>query len=135
MGALAKPARSKIGKRQRDHPPTHWVSPVSMNTDHARVRASTIHAIERAVAHFFGMSVEELHQKSTTRAVTVPRQIAMYLAKHMTDASLTEIGRHFGGRHHTTVMDAIAKVEEQRRREVAVASIITVLVKSIRGLG
>ena len=88
-----------------------------MNTDHARVRASTIHAIERAVAHFFGMSVEELHQKSTTRAVTVPRQIAMYLAKHLTEASLPEIGRQFGGKHHTTVLHSVEKIEEVRKND------------------
>ena len=52
------------------------------------------------MALFFGMPVEGLHQRSTARAVTVPRQIAMYLIKQMTDASLPEIGRHFGGKHH-----------------------------------
>ena len=52
------------------------------------------------MALFFGMPVEGLHQRSTARAVTVPRQIAMYLVKQMTDASLPEIERHFGGKHH-----------------------------------
>jgi chromosomal replication initiator protein len=104
-----------------------------MNTEHVQVRMNNIEVIEQAVAYFFGMPVEDLHQKGTTRAVTVPRQIAMYLAKHMTDASLPEIGRHFGGKHHTTVMHAIAKVEERRRREAGVAATISALVKSIRG--
>ena len=51
------------------------------------------------MAQFFGMPVEGLHQRSTARAVTVPRPIAMYLVKQMTDASLPEVGRHFGGKH------------------------------------
>jgi chromosomal replication initiation ATPase DnaA len=50
-----------------------------------------------------------------SRAVVVPRQIAMYLAKNLTEASLPEIGRQFGGKHHTTVMRSIAKIDEQRR--------------------
>jgi chromosomal replication initiator protein len=46
-----------------------------------------------------------------------PRQVAMYLAKQMTEASLPEIGRQFGGKHHTTVMHSIAKIDEQRRSD------------------
>jgi hypothetical protein len=49
--------------------------------------------------------------------VVVPRQIAMYLAKQMTEASLPEIGRQFGNKHHTTVMHSIAKIDEQRRTD------------------
>jgi chromosomal replication initiator protein len=51
--------------------------------------------------------------------VAVPRQIAMYVAKQLTDASLPEIGRHFGGRHHTTVMHSIARVTELRSTDPA----------------
>ena len=53
----------------------------------------------------------------TTRNVVVPRQIAMYLAKQMTEASLPEIGRQFGNKHHTTVMHSIAKIDELRRTD------------------
>jgi chromosomal replication initiator protein len=49
--------------------------------------------------------------------VVVPRQIAMYLAKQMTEASLPEIGRQFGNKHHTTVMHSIAKIDELRRTD------------------
>ena len=104
-----------------------------MNANSVQVRESTIAAIKGAVAYFFGMSVKELHYKNTTRAVTVPRQIAMYLVKQMTDASLPEIGRHFGGKHHTTVMHSIAKVEEQRRKKDGVDLAIRMLVESIKG--
>jgi chromosomal replication initiator protein len=82
-----------------------------------QVRKITIEAIQRAVAEQFGMRVPELKQKNNSRQIVVPRQIAMYLAKQMTEASLPEIGRQFGGKHHTTVMHSIAKIDEQRRND------------------
>ena len=80
-----------------------------------QVRKITIEAIQRAVAEQFGMKVSDLKQKNNSRNVVVPRQIAMYLAKQMTEASLPEIGRQFGNKHHTTVMHSIGKIDEQRR--------------------
>ena len=82
-----------------------------------QVRKITIEAIQRTVAEQFGMRVPELKQKNNSRQIVVPRQIAMYLAKQMTEASLPEIGRQFGGKHHTTVMHSIAKIDEQRRQD------------------
>jgi chromosomal replication initiator protein len=82
-----------------------------------QVRKITIEAIQRTVAEHFGMKVAELKQKNNSRQIVVPRQIAMYLAKQMTEASLPEIGRQFGGKHHTTVMHSIAKIDEQRRND------------------
>jgi chromosomal replication initiator protein len=82
-----------------------------------QVRKITIEAIQRAVAENFGMRVAELKQKNNSRQIVVPRQIAMYLAKQLTEASLPEIGRQFGGRHHTTVMHYISKIDEQRRND------------------
>ena len=82
-----------------------------------QVRKITIEAIQRAVSEQFGMRVAELKQKNNSRSVVVPRQIAMYLAKQMTEASLPEIGRQFGGKHHTTVMHSIAKIDELRRAD------------------
>ncbi len=74
-----------------------------------QVRKITIEAIQRTVAEQFGMQVSELKQKNNSRQIVVPRQIAMYLAKQMTEASLPEIGRQFGGKHHTTVMHSHCK--------------------------
>ena len=82
-----------------------------------QVRKITIDAIQKAVAENFAMRVSELKQKNNSRAVVVPRQIAMYLAKNLTEASLPEIGRQFGGKHHTTVMHSIAKIDELRRTD------------------
>ncbi len=82
-----------------------------------QVRKITIDAIQKAVAESFAMRVNELKQKNNSRAVVVPRQIAMYLAKNLTEASLPEIGRQFGGKHHTTVMHSIGKIDELRRTD------------------
>jgi chromosomal replication initiator protein len=82
-----------------------------------QVRKITIDAIQKAVSENFAMRVSELKQKNNSRAVVVPRQIAMYLAKNLTEASLPEIGRQFGGKHHTTVMHSIAKIDELRRSD------------------
>ena len=82
-----------------------------------QVRKITIEAIQRLVAEHFGMRISELKQKNNSRAVVVPRQIAMFLAKQLTEASLPEIGRQFGNKHHTTVMHSIGKIDEERRRD------------------
>ncbi|MEO6982781.1 MAG: helix-turn-helix domain-containing protein, partial [Edaphobacter sp.] len=82
-----------------------------------QVRKITIETIQRTVSEQFGMRVAELKQKNNSRQIVVPRQIAMYLAKQLTEASLPEIGRQFGGKHHTTVMHSISKIDEQRRTD------------------
>ena len=82
-----------------------------------QVRKITIESIQRVVVENFGMRVIDLKQKNNSRNVVVPRQIAMYLAKQMTEASLPEIGRQFGNKHHTTVMHSIAKIDELRRTD------------------
>jgi len=98
-----------------------------------QVRKITIEAIQRAVAEQFGMRIAELKQKNNSRAVVVPRQIAMYLAKQMTEASLPEIGRQFGGKHHTTVMHSIGKIDEQRRTDKNLNSTINKLQETLNG--
>ena len=96
-----------------------------------QVRKITIEAIQRATAEQFGMKISELKQKNNSRQIVVPRQIAMYLAKQMTEASLPEIGRQFGGKHHTTVMHSIAKIDEQRRTDKALSSTINKLMETL----
>ncbi len=83
----------------------------------SQARKITIDAIQKAVAEQFGLRVAEIKAKSNSRAIVFPRQIAMYMAKQMTEASLPEIGRQFGGKHHTTVMHSIGKIEEQRQSD------------------
>src|SRR5579864_8128184 len=83
----------------------------------SQARKISIEAIQKAVAEQFGLRVPEIKAKNNSRSIVVPRQIAMYLAKQMTEASLPEIGRQFGGKHHTTVMHSIGKIDEQRRAD------------------
>lgn len=75
-------------------------------------RRVTIEEIQKKVAEHFQIRVADMHSARRARAVTRPRQVAMYLSKQLTSRSLPEIGRKFGGRDHTTVMHAVKKVEE-----------------------
>ena len=75
----------------------------------------TLDSIQRAVAEEFELSPSQLRQNTNARSITFPRQIAMYLCKHLTQASLPEIGRSLGGKHHTTVIHALNKIERQRQ--------------------
>jgi chromosomal replication initiator protein len=102
-----------------------------MKTDSADERERTITSIQEAVASVLGLTVEELRQATNRHVVAVPRQIAMYLVKQMTDASLPEIGRHFGGKHHTTVMHSIAKIHKARSSETEVNHAVTKLLADL----
>jgi chromosomal replication initiator protein len=80
-------------------------------------RRVTIENIQRAVCQEFRLSLPQLKAKDNSRAVAYPRQIAMYLAKELTTASLPQIGREFGGKHHTTVLHSITKIGELRKSD------------------
>jgi len=84
---------------------------------HVPDRRVSIDSIQKAVAERFGIRQAQLKEKSNTRKVVYPRQVAMYLVKELTDASLPEIGRLFGGKHHTTVIHSIQKIEEARKTD------------------
>jgi chromosomal replication initiator protein len=75
----------------------------------------TMERIARIVASHYKLTVEELKSKSNSRGIAVPRQVAMYLSKRLTKHSYPEVGREFGGKHHTTVMHAYEKIERLTR--------------------
>jgi chromosomal replication initiator protein len=77
----------------------------------------TIDAIQKAVAERYGIRQAQLKEKSNTKKIVLPRQVAMFLVKDLTPASLPEIGRAFGGKHHTTVMHSIKKIERLRQTD------------------
>jgi chromosomal replication initiator protein len=84
------------------------------------VRASnkpTIHAVIAIVTEFFGVRITDLQSKRRPRSITLPRQVAMYLARQHTPHSLEEIGGHFGGRDHTTVMHAVRSIDERCKKD------------------
>jgi len=80
-------------------------------------RAITIESIQKYVADYYQLKVHELKSRNNSKSVALPRQVAMYLCKQLTSASLPEIGRSFGGKHHSTVLHSIRKVEDLRKRE------------------
>ena len=77
----------------------------------------TIELIQRRVGEQYGLRDADLKVRSNTKAIAFPRQVAMYLVKQLTSASLPEIGRQFGGKHHTTVLHSINKIDALRRTD------------------
>ena len=71
----------------------------------------TIERISKMVASHFKLTIEEIKSKNNSRQIAVPRQVAMYLCKRLTKHSFPEIGREFGGKHHTTVMHSVEKID------------------------
>lgn len=80
-------------------------------------KAVTIESIQKFVSDYYQLKLTELKSRNNSKSVAMPRQIAMYLCKNLTHASLPEIGRSFGGKHHSTVIHSIRKVEDLRKRD------------------
>jgi len=74
-------------------------------------RVITMEHIQRKVAEFFGIKLSDMRAKNRTKSVAFPRQVAMYLSRQLTHASLSDIGRAFGGKDHTTVIHAVSKLQ------------------------
>ena len=91
---------------------------------HSETRRITCELIQEAVATYYGITVEDQKSPRRNHEVTVPRQIAMYLTREMMGLSLTKIGDAFGGRHYTTVMSSIDKVEDSIKKSPSLASIL-----------
>ena len=92
-----------------------------------RGRRVTIEEIQRRVAEHFSMRLTDMSSARRARAVARPRQVAMYLAKQLTQRSLPEIGRRFGNRDHTTVMHAVSRVGELMIRDTSFAEDVELL--------
>ena len=78
------------------------------------------------------MKLLDLKSKNNSKSVALPRQVAMYLCKTLTTASLPEIGKSFGGKHHSTVIHSIRKVEELRQKDSSFNSLVNTFVESFR---
>ncbi len=92
----------------------------------------TIDLIQKRVSEHFNLREQDLKVRSNTRAIAFPRQVAMYIVKQLTTASLPEIGRQFGGKHHTTVLHSIDKIEEMRRSDKHLNRAITRLMDALQ---
>jgi len=93
-------------------------------------RKVTIEAVVRAVADRFSLQPAQLKQKTNARNIAYPRQVAMYLVKELTDSSLPEIGRAFGGKHHTTVLHSIQKIDREKHRNADLNRMINSVIES-----
>ncbi len=95
-------------------------------------KAITIDIVQKAVADHYQLKVMELKSRNNSKSVAMPRQVAMYLCKALTNASLPEIGRSFGGKHHSTVIHSIRKIEDMRQRDGDFNTVINNLMQSFR---
>jgi chromosomal replication initiator protein len=80
-------------------------------------RAITIEIIQKSVADYYNLKLADLKSRNNSKSVAMPRQVAMYLCKILTPASLPEIGRSFGGKHHSTVIHSIRKIDDLRKKQ------------------
>jgi chromosomal replication initiator protein len=95
-------------------------------------KAITIESIQKHVSDYYQLKPSELKSKNNSKSVAMPRQIAMYLCKSLTHASLPEIGRSFGGKHHSTVIHSIRKVEDLRKRDADFNKLISTFLANFK---
>jgi chromosomal replication initiator protein len=110
-----------------------YTQQVLKNFIDSQARKVTIESIQKASAEQFGLRLVEIKAKNNSRAIVYPRQIAMYLAKHLTEASLPEIGRQFGGKHHTTVLHSVEKIGELRKTDKDLNRLLNKLTEQLSG--
>ena len=94
-------------------------------------RPLQISDILEMISTHYGIRIPELLGRKRTRSLSHPRQIGMYLARKLTPLSLEEIGMHFGGRDHSTVLHAERVIEDIRARDKAMAETLTVLTRRL----
>jgi chromosomal replication initiator protein len=95
----------------------HLAQEVLRNMLDREEKAVTIEIIQKFVADYYNLKMADLKSRNNSKSVAMPRQIAMYMCKSLTNASLPEIGRSFGGKHHSTVIHSIRKVDDLRKKD------------------
>jgi chromosomal replication initiator protein len=93
----------------------------------------TVDLIQRTVADYYKIKVSNIQNKSQPSSIAAPRQVAMYLAKELTQKSLPEIGELFGGRDHTTVLHAVRKIADVRGKDSELNHALHVLEQTLKG--
>ena len=94
-------------------------------------RIITVPRVQKVVADYYKIKVSELISKNNSHSITEPRQIAMYLCKQLTGASLPKIGKEFGGKHHTTVLYAIGKIGKRKEVDSELRSTLNRLISLV----
>jgi chromosomal replication initiator protein len=92
----------------------------------------TIEMVQKMIADHFKMRVQDLKSKNNSKSVAVPRQICMYLCKQLTAASLPQIGREFGNKHHTTVLHSVNKIDSWRQHDPELNRQIEIFLDSLK---
>ena len=95
-------------------------------------KAITIDHIQKFVADYYQLKLADLKSRNNSKSIAMPRQVAMYLCKSLTHASLPEIGRSFGGKHHSTVIHSIKKVEGLRKEDMHFNTLLNSFLESLR---
>jgi chromosomal replication initiator protein len=109
-----------------------YAQEVLKNIIEAPARKVTIETIQKLVAEQFGLRLVDLKARNNSKQIVFPRQIAMCLAKELTGCSLPEIGRQFGGKHHTTVLHSISKIEAQRKNDKDLERLLVQLIGDLQ---
>ena len=93
----------------------------------------TVELIQKTVADYYKIKIADMYSKRRPIAIALPRQVAMYLAKELTQKSLPEIGELFGGRDHTTVLHAVRKIGGERTKNPEMNHALHVLEQTLKG--
>jgi chromosomal replication initiator protein len=117
------------------------ISPDQIDTSYAREvlkdivfderRAVTTEMVIRAVSNHFGLKPAQLKSRNNSRPIAQPRQIAMYISKQLTGQSLPQIGKEFGGKHHTTVLHSIRRIEDLRKSNREISEAVSKILKNV----
>ncbi|MBI4847349.1 MAG: chromosomal replication initiator protein DnaA [Nitrospirae bacterium] len=102
---------------------------------HDEDKALTIDYVQKQICEYYGLRVQDIKAKKRSRDIAFPRQIAMYLSKALTDSSLSEIGKNFGGKDHSTVIHSCKLIEERRKKDEDFDKKIDYFIKKIKGTG
>ena len=105
---------------------------VLRNVKEHEEKAITIDHIQKFVSEYYQLKLADLKSRNNSKSIAMPRQVAMYLCKALTPASLPEIGRSFGGKHHSTVIHSIRKVEALRKGDPQFNTLINSFLESFR---
>ncbi len=95
-------------------------------------RPVTPELIQKVVSEYFGLRQQDMKLKKRTKEIAIPRQIGMYLTKRLTELSLSDIGKHFGGKDHATVIYACKVIEERISKDQSFERLIKSLIDKIK---